>query len=342
MDVRRLPKNATVGFERVPNGAIFDQTLTLAAVGLLARLLACRVEFASFEEVADYFTPPLAEGEKRPRGQGRDAYLAAAKLLEVAGYVRRISESKGRGAFSTKIEVSAMPDFLESAKPQVGFDDGSGVVDATCGNGASTQVKFEAASDGVDMTSGNGASMHVVSTTAKASSNATSRNGVLPQVTSTTPKAVSYLQTVPDSDSPSAPARPGASKAEKGEVLSVDTTPDASALVAALPDNLQPGRGGRPELVAAIATLLALSWPAETLRAKLTQHTLPDRVHNLARLMITWLPEAEPYRAPHGRDSPASEPAPKCSKCNADRRIEDGDGNRVPCPTCHPNREATP
>lgn len=45
--------------------------------------------------------------------------------------------------------------------------------------------------------------------------------------------------------------------------------------------------------------------------------------------------------ASRSRDSPSPEPVPKCSECNADRLVEDEDGNRIPCPTCHPNRKAS-
>jgi hypothetical protein len=45
--------------------------------------------------------------------------------------------------------------------------------------------------------------------------------------------------------------------------------------------------------------------------------------------------------ASRSRDSPSPEPVPKCSECNADRLVEDEDGTRSPCPTCHPNRKAS-
>jgi hypothetical protein len=47
------------------------------------------------------------------------------------------------------------------------------------------------------------------------------------------------------------------------------------------------------------------------------------------------------HAATHARDSPP-ESVPKCDACNPDRLVEDEDGNRVPCPTCHPKRKATP
>jgi hypothetical protein len=60
---------------------------------------------------------------------------------------------------------------------------------------------------------------------------------------------------------------------------------------------------------------------------------------DLADLIAEWHQAASSGPA---RDSPAAEPAPKCSTCNEDRLIEDDHGNRAPCPTCHPKRKATP
>lgn len=174
MEVKRLPRNYAGGFERIPNQAIYNQRLSLAALGLLARLLADGTRFSSLEEIADHYAPVVEAEKKVPRGFGRDAYLKAARELSAAGYLARITQSLGRGVIKTTITVSAV-----STPPQA-------VSEATSGNAASAQVDSETASGVAEG----------FSTTSQAVSDATSENATPPLVTgisSTPPEAVSDM-----------------------------------------------------------------------------------------------------------------------------------------------------
>lgn len=107
IDVRRMPRNTTAGFERIPNRAIRNVELSLAAVGLLARMLADGEQFDSIDAIADAYTPQ-AEGGRRKHGFGRDAYRKAALELEAAGHLVR-TEEKGAGS-RTRALIRAVPE----------------------------------------------------------------------------------------------------------------------------------------------------------------------------------------------------------------------------------------
>lgn len=107
IEVRRMPRNTTAGFERIPNKAIRSAELSLAAVGLLARLLADGERYDSIDEIAAAFNP-AGPGEKTPYGFGRDVYRKAAIELEAAGYLVR-TEEKGAGNRTNSL-VRATPE----------------------------------------------------------------------------------------------------------------------------------------------------------------------------------------------------------------------------------------
>ena len=101
IEVTRLPKNRG-GFERFPNEAARNPDLSLAALGLLARLLIDGNKFASIAAVAEFY------GGAR-RGGGRDAYLEAAKELAAAGYLVRTQLRGVGGRMTTTIAIYAEP-----------------------------------------------------------------------------------------------------------------------------------------------------------------------------------------------------------------------------------------
>lgn len=139
---------------------------------------------------------------------------------------------------------------------------------------------------------------------------------------------------------PSTPSTtPREQEAEEGASAG-DRTREASTLVASLPADLQPGRGKHTELVALVAELLTLGWPASNLKQRLAQE-LPAKVGSLFAIQRDRLPPQVPYRKPESA-RPRDSPVPHCGACSPDRLVEDDDGNRTPCPTCHPRRKAHP
>jgi hypothetical protein len=111
IEVLRLPRQYAHGFERIPNHAIDDTDLSIAALGLLARLLRGAERFSSIDEIADFY----AAGNSKRRGRGRETYRNAAKELEAAGYLIR-TEDKQAGK-RMKLLVTAVPGNTQQLKP---------------------------------------------------------------------------------------------------------------------------------------------------------------------------------------------------------------------------------
>lgn len=151
IEVRRLPRSA-VGYERIPNSAIRSADLSLAALGLLARLLADGDHFDSIDAIADAYSQ-VEPGERRKHGRGRDAYRKAAAELDAAGYLVRV-EQQGAGsrvqttvtAVPAKAQVKATAEITSRPSPaRTGNGagqprDGHSVAGATSGNSASAHV----------------------------------------------------------------------------------------------------------------------------------------------------------------------------------------------------------
>ncbi|NUQ98331.1 MAG: hypothetical protein HOY79_17865 [Streptomyces sp.] len=106
IEVHRL-RAGTAGFERIPNGAIFNERLSIAAIGLLNRLLADGCNHSSIDAIAEFYSPD-GTGGKQKRGMGRDAYRSAAKELEAEGYLVR-ERVVVNGLPGWRIQVFAQP-----------------------------------------------------------------------------------------------------------------------------------------------------------------------------------------------------------------------------------------
>lgn len=61
---------------------------------------------------------------------------------------------------------------------------------------------------------------------------------------------------------------------------------------------------------------------------------------DLPGLVAAW--RATQATTANARDSPTPPPVDHCGQCSPDRLVEDEDGNRTPCQTCHPNRRTHP
>lgn len=153
-EVTRLPKDR-VGFERVPNQATRNPDLSLAALGLLVRLLADGGVFDSIDALAEAYSGE-PEGARR-RGRGRDAYRAAARELEAAGHLLRTTvvingiPANRLRVFADPYDVNirsvpmtAEPSSVSPAEtPQVGTSDATTAKPSsalTCENDAFPQV----------------------------------------------------------------------------------------------------------------------------------------------------------------------------------------------------------
>lgn len=106
IEVHRLRAGAS-GFERMPNGATFNKELSIAAVGLLCRLLADGCNHSSIDAIAEFYSPDDTDGKQR-RGMGRDAYRAAAKELQAVGHLVR-ERIVVNGLPGWRIQVFAQP-----------------------------------------------------------------------------------------------------------------------------------------------------------------------------------------------------------------------------------------
>lgn len=114
--------------------------------------------------------------------------------------------------------------------------------------------------------------------------------------------------------------------------------PEAELILEKLELGRPPGRSERGELLTLLAAALDAGWTATDLVPTLNRDWsgARDRVRTaLARARDLGEPPAPKQPS---RDSPM----PHCGACSPDRLVEDDDGNRTPCPTCHPRRKAHP
>lgn len=115
---------------------------------------------------------------------------------------------------------------------------------------------------------------------------------------------------------------------------------EAIALLAALePARLRPGRRIAEALAADIAQLLALGWPADQLRQRMTENA-PDEIRSIGGFLRSRLPEPTRYRnQPAQHNGPPPIPA-WCGKCEEPTRLIDTGHGFSRCPACHPMAQA--
>lgn len=261
------------GFERIPNQAARNAELSLAALGLLTRLLVDGANFSSIDSIADHYAGPV-DGARR-KGRGRDAYRQAAKELEAAGYLAR-TRAIVNGVPANRIRVSAEPNITDvQSGPMPGIPSSQRA-------GESEQKASSAPTPGIPSPTRPPATRQTRSS----------------RPTTDTPS--SFLTDVSTDLTDHAPATPCTSltsdfsmKPEEGsQSRKQPTTPAAVALVNALPYNRrQPSDLERAELIRRSTVVLGEGMPAPDLRTHLTTglSTALDRIQvwfvRLDRLM---------------------------------------------------------
>ena len=348
INVTRLPRNRA-NFERLANEAIRDRDLSIAALGLLARLLADGEDFDSIDKIAAYYAD--RDGGPRRRGRGRDAYRSAAQELEAAGYLTR-SNSSGLGGWEpTRVQITALSSKTQvapgTAKPSPeppaetgkdagGLDDGLAVPEVTC----------------EEMPNG-----QVVPTTAKPSSQPPAETGLRPVRADDGLAVVTPIQTInrptdllpptphTASDGDSSPSLDGGGGIDLEEDREND--PRAVAFVDALPyERRTPNGREHRDLIAYVTAALECGHTAEALNVEAHRD-----LANVADRVRVWLfrfkPEelGEPVRigvpAAGTPDSNLPE-IPHCGQCDPHERTVDVNGRVARCVVCHPaaTREA--
>lgn len=323
------------GFERLPNEVVRNRELSLAAVGLLARLLVDGESYPSVMAIAEAY------------GRGRDGYLAAAKELEAAGHLVRIRSRGVGGRMMTAIAVFAEPQ-----------------VTPTKGNPepvppAKTSVSAGQADYGkavVGTTSADSASSQVAPTTGNTESARPAETNEPPGRTDYGFSVVTPIRPVTDPDHrppPPTPSTPTAAGDERragggGTDRSGESQhpPDlaAVAVIDALPYVRRPSRRERIQLLAAATAFLAAGFTDAELKTHLIigLETMHDRV----RVWITRLdPDYWPDQIPVAPPARASPRRPPCAtggcrdhdhdRCSPTGQITREDETVARCPCWH-------
>jgi hypothetical protein len=145
---------------------------------------------------------------------------------------------------------------------------------------------------------------------------------------------LTYITPVTPSTTPKAGEGEGSSTNHEQPA---DRTGQARALIAASPVAHHLGRAAHARLLTALDELLRLGWPEANLARRLAK-AQPAVVHDLAGLLVSWLPEPAPYEPP-AADRPAPAKPPHCGTCNPRTRFIDDTEQPYPCPACHPNSQ---
>ncbi len=329
IEVRRMPRNTTAGFERIPNRAIRSAELSLAAVGLLARLLADGERYDSIDEIAAAFNP-AGPGEKTPYGFGRDVYRKAAIELEAAGYLVR-TEEKGAGNRTNSL-VRATPE-----KSQV-----APATDSPArGRPARKPIGAGQAQDGqsvAGLTWENDAYEHVEPRTDSPSRQPPAKTTLSARQSRDGLSVADYIQTsfqTSDLLLQGDEQDGNASADEEQEEVDADTYqphPDALAVIAAV------DLGGKPlvpksrdEAERTLTAKLAEGWTVAALAHAFVGCTEGAR-NPPGAFMSRVRGLGPPQRATTTRASP------RCPDCNGSGLIENDLGDPAPCPACKPPR----
>jgi len=328
IEVTRLSKNRG-GFERFPNEAARNLDLSLAALGLLARLLIDGNKFSSIAGVAEYY----GSGK---RGGGRDAYLEAAKELAAAGHLVRTQVRSADGRMTTIIAI-----YAESVNAQAGptpaqpspvppaetlitpgqTDNGSAGVGASRQDDANAQVGPETAQ-----------AVPVPPAQTTVSAGRTENGSAVPLPYTD----VFQTDRPPPTSSGPAVAIHASPRAAAGDgYAEQEPNPDADTVIDKLDLQRQPGRSERAQLLAPITAALAAGWTVPDLIATLDRDwtSANDRVR-------TAIYRAKDLGAPRRRDEGAgSSRPPWCGECHERTRMLEDPETRDPlgrCPRCHP------
>lgn len=342
IEVTRLSKNRG-GFERFPNEAARNPDLSLAALGLLARLLIDGEKFSSIAAVAEHY----ASGK---RGGGRDAYLEAAKELAAAGYLVRTQARGAGGRMVTTVAVYAEPVNAKvaptTAQPVPAPPAERTVSAGHTGNGLGV----------VGVNSANDATVQVGPETAQAESvppaqtpvcAGRTENGSAVPLPYTDP-----LQTYTDlSLRPAAPqSRPSEARNAEGE-RSIDqgsqaNNPGTEALADKVADAYEQALTGpcipsvrRNIRAQALALLKGGDDPDSLIRAV---QVMPQRGWMDVGRAVAWLAVQAPASSPDS-SAPRSRwrDTDPCGQCDPiDRTRMTDDGRLSPCPVCNQQRHA--
>lgn len=337
VNVTRMRSRA--GFERLPNEVVRNRGLSLAAVGLLARLLVDGESYPSIMAIAEAY------------GRGRDGYLAAAKELEAAGHLVRIRSRGASGRMFTTITIYAEP----QVTPTTGNPDSVPPAKTNVSAGGTDYGK-----SGVGPTSADNPLPQVEPTTETPEPVPPAETGIGPGRTDYGFSVVPPIRPVTDPDhrppppTPSAPQPPGGSTDQGGGENQRDAShppnPAAVAVIDALPYTRRPNRRERNQLLAAATAFLAAGFTDAELKTQLTAGL--ETMHDRVRVWITRLdPEYWPDQtlmAPPARASPeprASPPRPPCASgncracdhepCSRTGQITRDDETVIRCPCWH-------
>jgi len=128
----------------------------------------------------------------------------------------------------------------------------------------------------------------------------------------------------------------GGSDLPAGNPADIAYEAEAVALLAALePANLRPGRRTAEKLATEIAQLLALGWPADELRARMTDNP-PNPIQSLGGFLHSRLPQPSRYRSERPSESNGPSMPDWCGKCEEPSRLIDTGNGFQRCPDCSP------
>lgn len=326
IEVHRLRAGAS-GFERTPNGATFNKELSIAAIGLLVRLLADGCNHSSIDAIAEFYSPSNAGGKQR-RGVGRDAYRAAAKELETEGYLVR-ERIVVNGLPGWRIQVFAQPN-----TPNVRS------VPTTPKASSERPAEMES-SPSSSPTTPEPLSVSPAETVQTPSSRPTTAqpSSFLTDFSTDEQTPFPHLPSAaPDWTAPAEPEGEEVQEEGEGSETNNEVQKRAAALVAELPFDRHPGRRRRQGLEALVSQALVAGWSEVDLMEICVGGlaTANDRI-------ACWMTRLDPEElgpAPKAeQDDPekrtSSEPGflPKCHRCDVARTITTDKGT-ARCPFC--------
>jgi hypothetical protein len=325
IEVHRL-RTGAAGFERVPNVAIFNEQLSIAAIGLLCRLLADGCNHSSIDAIAEFYSSNDADG-KQKRGMGRDAYRSAAKELQAVGHLVR-----------ERVVVNGLPGWRIRVFAQPGVTNVRNVP-------TTAKPSSERAAETIDSPSSG-------PTTAKPLSVPPAETVQTPSSRPTTAEPSSFLtdfstdvQTLAASSQSEPPDwyprdEEGEEVQEEGEDSETndEVQKRAVAFVDELPFDRHPGHRRRQKLEAVVAQALAAGWLEDDL-ADICVVGLESADDRIAVWMFRLKPEELGPAPKAEQDDPdletVAEPGfmPKCHRCAPDRTITTDRGT-ARCPFC--------
>lgn len=336
IEVTRLPKNRG-GFERFPNEAARNPDLSLAALGLLARLLIDGNKFSSIAAVAEHY------GSGGKRGSGRDAYLEAARELAAVGYLVRTQARAAGGRMTTTIAIYAEPanaqvgpetaqplsvPSAETPIPARHTDDGSSVVGSNREDDANVQVTPETAQ---------AVSVPSVETVIYAGRTDNGSAGPLPYAdlfqtyTDLSPKQAGQ----PSDHSPLPSEGGGGSIDQESEADNTDLGALADKVADAYEEALTGPRVAsvRRNIRAQALALLAGGDDPESLVH--AARAMPGRGWVDVGRAVAWFAVQAPAAGGTGSRRATGDP---CGKCGPNRWRDGESGGTMPCPVCNAER----